>query len=455
MTLRSSVCAIIGTMLCACLVCTAPTHSSAASSTDPARKTALDAGKAEAATLLEKGKADDAYTLYSRLVRTAPDDDAVNLGLARSAAKSRHLNQAVMAYEVLLEKYPREVALYSELANVYMMQGDRVSAERSLAMVRSLDGKTTQETTDNALDAMERRYSRFQAHGKVRVGVLYDSNANAGPRSNTVDLDSWRVTVQDAKAKDTFGGYLGADIDLGWRLGQDSPWWLVGDAQGFLRGNANSGLHDTRTQESQWGRAAAGVRHLTSETLTELRVKAEVFDYEFFQNVSAFGPEGTFLWAVTPKTHLITRGGIDQRVYSQDQPRNGVYGWIGEYLRFFLGEKNHELVLGGRYIGASADKTDYSYDGWEGSARLLLKLPYAFELGPFVSFAQEYYNGPGTALESKSRRDDRWRMGSTLTYRITEAWAAEMNYQYTNNDSNCGLYKYEQHLVTTGIAWNF
>ncbi len=444
--------AALGSILCLTLSFSA---AFAASSTDPTRRTAVDSAKAEAATLLEKGKADQAYALYMRLIREAPDDDAVNLGLARSAAKAGKWNQAVMAYETLLEKYPREAGLYGELANVYMLLGDRESAERSLAVMRSLDGKTTKAETDKALDTLESRYSRFQAHGKIRAGALYDSNANMGPRSSTMDLGDWRVKVNDAKGKETFGGYLGADVDMGWRLAQDSAWWIVGDAQGFLRGDTNSDLHDSRSQESQWGRGAAGVRHLTASTLAELRIKAEIFDYEFYQNVAAFGPEGTFLWAVTPSVHLITKGGIDHRVYSQDRLRNGTYGWAGQYLRLFFGLSNHEFVTGARYLGASADRSDYSYNGWEGSARFVFKLPYGFELGPFVSFTQEYYKGPATVLESRDRKDDRWRFGSTLTYRINEAWAVEASYQYTDNNSRSSLYDYDQHFMTLGVAWNF
>ncbi len=452
MTIRTLRRAALGAFLCLTLALPAL----AASADTPARRTAVESGKAEAATLLEKGKAEQAYELYMRLVREDPDDDAVNLGLARSAAKAGKWNQAVMAYETLLEKYPGEAGLYGELANVYMLLGDRESAERSLAVMRSLDGKTSKADTDKVLDTLESRYSRFQAHGKLRAGVLYDSNANMGPRSNSMDLGDWKVKVKGAKEKETLGVYLGGDVDLGWRLAQDSAWWLVGDAQGFWRGNANSDLHrDSRSRESQWGRAAAGVRHLTATTLADLRVKAEIFDYEFYQNVAAIGPEGTFLWALTPSVQLVSRGGIDHRVYSQDPGRNGTYGWIGQYLRLFFGPDNHEFVAGARYLGASADTGDYSYNGWEGSARFLFKLPYGFELGPFASFTQEYYNGPATTLEKRDRKDDRWRLGTTLTYRITEAWSVETSYQYSNNDSRSTLYDYDQHLVTVGIAWSF
>jgi len=362
----------------------------------------------------------------------------------------------VLAYETLLEKYPGEAGLYGELANVYMLLGDREAAERSLAMVRALDGKSTRQETDKALDVLESRYSDSQVHGKVRAGLQYDSNANLGPASSNLDLGIWRVRLKDAKAKESFGAYTGAELDLGKRFFRDSSWWLVGDAQGFWRGHENDALHTTmRSQEAQWGRAAVGVRHLTASTLAEVRMKAEIFDYEFYQNVTAYGPEGTFLWAVTPALHLIAKGGLEKRSYSNEYLRDGLFGFAGLYGRVFFGADNHELLVGARYLGANADRRDYGYNGWEGTARFVFKLPHGFELAPFVSYTQEFYNGPATALEAEYRWDSRFKAGLGLTYRINESWSLEAGYQYTRNASTSSLYTYDQHFVNTGVVWSF
>ncbi|MDR1311279.1 MAG: surface lipoprotein assembly modifier [Burkholderiaceae bacterium] len=425
-----------------------------AGSDDPARRVAVDSAKAEAATLLKKGDADGAYDLYIRLLREIPGDDAVNLGLARAATQIQRFNIAVIAYETLLEKYPREAGLYGELAHVYMLLGDRESAERSASMMRSLDGSAAAESA-RALDTLEERYSLWQVHGTARTGLLYDSNANLGPNSDVMNLGAWRVTVENAKKQETFGVYAGADVDFARRFYRDSPWYWVGDVRAFWRGNSESALDTLHSRESQWGRVSTGLRHMSATTLTEARFKAEVFDYDFYQRVSAFGPEVTFLWAVTPTFQLITKGGIDKRLYSRDPRRDGAYGWIGEYARFFFGKRNHEWLVGGRYIGASADRRDYGYNGWEGTTRLMFKLPYGFEWTPFATYTRENYLGPATILESKERRDRRWRLGSTLTYRIDQSWSLELNYQYSKNDSSSALYEYRQHYVSGGIALNF
>jgi tetratricopeptide (TPR) repeat protein len=421
---------------------------------DPARRVVLDSTKAEAAALLEKGDAAGAYDLYMRLLREDADDDAINLGLARAATGARRFNLAVLAYETLLEKYPREAGLYGELANVYMLLGDRESAERSAAMLRSLSGEPT-EAISRALDTLERRYSLFQMHGAIRAGMLHDSNANLGPDSDSMDLGNWHVTVRDAKKKDSFGAYFGADLDFARRFYRDGPWHLVGDARVFWRGNGESSLDDSRSRESQWGRAAFGLRRMSSATLAEVRLKAEIFDYELYQHVSAFGPEATVLWAMNPAVHLIGKGGLDKREYSRDSGRNGEYGWLGGYVRFLFGADNHEILAGGRFLSASTGRSMYDHSGWEATVRLLLKLPYGLELAPFASYTWEDYNGPATILERKDRRDERLRLGGGLTWRLDEAWSLECTYQYGKNDSTSDLYDYTQHYVSAGVAWSF
>ena len=436
--------------LCACYLLASGFFEAFAATDNPARRSTTEQGKAEASTLLRQGKTVEAYDLYSLLLRETPDDDEVNIGLARSAMAASRPNQAVMAYERLLEKYPQEDALHKEIAQVYMALGDKDEAQRHLDRVTTTNGES-----GDWLARWEKNYNPVQFHGKIRAGVLFDSNANQGPASKTMSLGNFKVNVPGAKKKESIGAYGAFQLNAGYRLDQIGPWWLVGDAQGYARGNANNDLEHNDSRYWQWGRVSGGVRYLDSRNMLDMRLKMETFDYEFNQHVQAGGPELLYAHAVRSDIQLITRAGIDQRAYSIDNYRNGQYWQIGQYVRFLFGEQNHEFVVGGRYTGGAADRNNYSYDGWEGSLRFGFKLPHQFELAPFVSFAQEYYKGPATALETKDRRDDRLRVGTTLTYNINEAWSVEASYQYTDTYSTSSLYKYNQHIISTGIAWSF
>lgn len=419
---------------------------------EPGKLTALEQAKAEAQTLLEQKKGQQAYDLYARLLREEPDDDAVNLGLARAAMLAQRPNQAVMAYERLLEKYPREDALHQEIAHAYSMLGDQEKAKSHLDRVGALGG----EDADSALAQLNTRYDRLQLHGKLRTGLLYDSNANLGPASNTISLGDFNnVRLSNAEAMPTMAAYLGAQLDVGYRLDQVSPWWIVGEGQFYFRGNSNGELYEIDSQHSEYGRVSAGFRYMGSQNLLDMRVKTEVFDYAFMQSVLGIGPEVTHVWAVTPQVHLITKGGVDIRTYSRVDDLNGWYGYLGQYARLFFGADQHYVTVGARYLASGVENSDRNFSGWEGSAGFTFKLPHKMELSPFVSYAQEYYFGPATALERDDRQDNRLRLGVGLSIPIAESWSIEASYQYSYNNSNSELYEYTQHLVSLGVAWQF
>ena len=433
------------------LLCAFVAVATAAPLDSPLVRTAVDQAKTEAATLMSQGKVTEAYELYSRLLREEPDDDEINLGLARSALAASRPNQALMAYLRLLEKYPNEAVLNKEVAQTYMALGDKKKAELYLTRDPSLNVADR----DNALENMDKRYDRFQVHGNVRTGILFDSNANQGTSSNTMELGDFRVDIANAKRKETFGGYLGGQLELGYRLEQAGAWWVVGDVQAYARGNTNNDLGENTSRYWQWGRVAAGARFLDSQNLFDLRLKSEIFDYEFDQHVLAAGPEFFYVRGLRPWVQLVSRGGVELRDYNQTRDNNGTYWTAGEYARFFFGEKNHEFMIGGRYLGADANNNNYSYNAWEASALFNFKLPYGFQLTPSISYGEEYYKGPATSLETEKRKDERLRTGLGLAYAIDENWSIETSYQYTNNNSRSSIYDYDQHLTSLGVSWSF
>ena len=186
-------------LFCACLFAL-PTPAPAAPVSDPAVQGAKAQVRARAADLLKSGKAEEAYGIYKSLLLNNPDDDEAVLGLARAGAVSKHWNQSVTAYEMLLEKYPNTAALHGELARLYMLLGEREAAERSLAEAKRLGGGT-----ELNLDAMEKKYSQVQIHGRLRAGLLYDSNVNMGPDTEGMELGSWHITVPGVRTRTASG----------------------------------------------------------------------------------------------------------------------------------------------------------------------------------------------------------------------------------------------------------
>jgi tetratricopeptide (TPR) repeat protein len=406
-----------------------------------------------AGELLRNGRAEDAYRAYLVLLSEEPDNDEVNLGLTRAAMAASRPYQAILAYERLIAKYPAENQLYRGIAEVYMSIGDAGSATRYL----SRDASLAPDDISAWASRVGAAYSRFQSQGKLRFGFLYDGNGNQGPDSSTLTIGNFRNVVipGESTAQSGFGAWLAGDYDASYRTSRGGPWHIVGDAHFYARLIGSDEMRSLDQDYSQWYRLAGGVRYSTPAALLDLRLKGEIFDYDFYNTVYSIGPEITYSKMLSRTLRLVTRAGIERREYVRDGDHDGIYGYIGQYARFAFGPRDDEFIIGARYLWADAETDRASYDGWEVSASMRFKLKNRWEITPSLSYAEERYDAPATALEWDDRRDKRFRAGLGVLYRINQAWSAELDYSYARNLSNSALYEYDRHLVTLGLIWSF
>jgi hypothetical protein len=392
--------------------------------TDPA--SAAEWRKAE--DLMLEGQATKAYPIFVNLNQRFPNHSSLRLGLARSAALTGRYDEAEAIYQDLLTKYPGDPTLLNE--------SDQVKALKS---------GQAQATT---------------FHFRARVGLVYDSNANQGANSDvSYDLNfggfEGLLIIGDTEKISTFGAYFGADFNFSHRLGADSPWSVVGDAGLYVRGNEDSDLDDIRSSEWQWFRAGAGVRYVKGQNLFDVRLKWEVFDYELTNHVTSWGPELTYLRALTPKVHLISQLSADWRDYQRNHDRDGSYGQFGQYARFFFSERGHSLTVGAAYQWGRPRVDELGHDAWSLVSRLTVRPNESWEISPFASFTSEYYKGPAFPLERDDRRDKKFRSGIDVVYKLTESLNLEFNYSYNRDSSNSPLHDYDQHVVSSGLSWGF
>jgi tetratricopeptide (TPR) repeat protein len=401
------------------------------------------------------GQYKEAYRLYFILLREDPESDAVNIGLARSALASGHMHQAIMAYERVIAKYPAETGFYYEIAQAYLAVGDKETARRYLQNDQNLDPIGM----NIMMNKLGERYERWYLRSRLRFGVLYDSNANNGLNSNNVNIGGLPLILIDGEKISTPGAYLGGNFDWSWRQTRDGNLWTVGDAQFYTRYGFNNDLRRLKSEYYQWYRLATGVRRIKPESYFDIRIKGEVFDYDFSKAVYAVGPEITYVKSLNPTWQLITSGNIDWRDYKRDNRYNGTYGSAGQYARMFFGKQKHEFVFGGRYSFAHADFKDYSYDSLDLYSGWRFKLKNGFELSPSASYVWDNYKGPATFIDyllgTGNRADQRMRLGLGVTYRISEAFSLDGSYNYTRSTSNSALFRYNRHLVTFGGTYNF
>ena len=363
-----------------------------------------------------------------------------------------------MAYERLAALDPQNMHYHMALARIYIILVDRESARQELALLKEYYPEITENDISGAVENMESASSLLQAHGRLGIGFMYDTNANQGPSSNWLSLGSFdNLFISDIKEEKSAGSYVSAILDTGYRLHQQSPWWLVADMAAYRRDNFASGLHSNN--HFTWSRVAMGGRYVGGNNLFDMRFKGEAGSQQHKsldnQSFYGWGPEGTWVLSATDNFQFITRGSLERRDYHIFNGRNGQYWTVGEYLRLLLDDAGHNIMLGVRVLGSNVETHDYGYLGWETSLSFTARLPHDLEFIPYVVFKEESYNGPATALETNDRVDRQWRLGAALMWRFAKDWSLETGYQYVDTHSNSELYKYDQHIINMGIAWNF
>lgn len=251
---------------------------SAGTANAPALAVALGQGLAQAQTLLDQGKAEEAYALYMRLLRQEPGDAAINAGLYRAALAAGRANQALAALERLVDLRPDDGPLRLELVRLYSRVGDSANARQELPLVRQRHPGLNPEQAETFLRDLKRKNSRFQYAGRLSAGVVYDSNANAGLHSRAVNLGGLDLLLDsEAGRKEAWGEYFNAAVNGAYRVSPSSSWWLVGDAA-FYGKVYNRDLPSNQT--FGWGRLAVGARRVGPDSMLDLRVKAEHAVYD-------------------------------------------------------------------------------------------------------------------------------------------------------------------------------
>jgi tetratricopeptide (TPR) repeat protein len=391
-------------------------------------------------------KYDEAYSLFMALLREAPDNSTVNILLARSALLAKHPYQAIMAYERIIERYPSYVDFNQEIAEAYIALGDNITARRYLEKY-------------NGQRAIARRPppkpNRFEARGSIRVGGIYDSNANQGPAENYLKLGDYFFTLKDAKAEESYAAYFGFNLDGSYRLSDTGSWRAVGDFGVYLKNNFSEKLKELDRDYSQYYRLALGLRGAFSTRLIDMRLKAETFDYNFYQTVYIYGADINFIQAAGRSVHFLTALSGDKRDYARSTDYSGLYFSGGEYIRVFLGGSKHYITAGGRYMLASAEAESNSYNGWEASVHGGFTLPLGVRFSPKISWTQENYDGKATSLDRENRKDTRIGGGASLSFAITKFLLIDAAYQYFNNSSNSELYEYDRHIGSLGLDLMF
>lgn len=417
----------------------------------------------QAQSLYEQKRYDEAWALLTDLMRKDPNNVDINALMFKVAGDTGRANQAIGIMLRMVALHPNDAKLRHELAKAYANAGDEASAKAELENVRTLDPSLADPGSEFDISRRakmsQNRWERLQFSGELNAGLIYNTNVNSGLNSLGVSIGSLDLVLNNAAKKSpSIGEYLNTSFNLGYRLSEDGPWWLVGDINAY-------GLKYNKDVPSNnhfaWGRLGAGVRYTGEQNLVDMRIKGEGGVYDPKDYMRSLGLEASWIYAFLPQWQVISKASFEHRGFNNEYDKDGNYWYGGAYLRYLWGQDASNYVMaGGRIIGASSTKEKlHSYTGFETMLRFNVALNPRFEVAPFIGYRQQYYKDSATELSKRmgesNRRDRAMLGGAFFTYHIDEMLSTQLGWQYTHNHSNSDFYDYKQHLINLGLSWRF
>ena len=440
-------------LICISLICININLEPSFAQIPDAQLNVLQQQKVAANDLLTNDANEEAYEAYMKLLREFPLDGEINLGVARSAYASKRYNQAIMAYERLIESYPNRPFLWIELTAVYIALNNPENAGNALENAKKLDPSLKDISLEDIIKAEQEKLKRFFVNGNISVGFGYDSNANSGPYSNKIVLGNFPLSLDEASVQQSSAlGQAMVGSNFIYRGNRQSKLLFVSDFafygkyyfKNLVKGN-----------NFLWVRLGLGFRYYWTTQYLEVRAKGDFAQYPSKKNITTVGGELTHSWNLTPRVSLLGRAGYEQQFYTDSEGNDGFYYYVGESIQINFLDGSQNVVIGVKFAQRQAQKKMFSNIGSEGSIRGTFSIPWNIVISPSVSYKQEWHNGPGTVLEFVNRIDGQVRTGLSVTKYIKKNFYVDLSYQYVKNFSNSPVYKYDQHTGILSLGYQF
>jgi tetratricopeptide (TPR) repeat protein len=221
-----------------------------------------------AKTLVENGKAPEAYALLSSLEEQRSGEPDFDYLLGVAALDSGQPGRAVFALERVLAVNPAHTLARAEIARAYFVLGERKTAKQEFqSVLKENPPEQVNQAINKYLSAIDKEQSdhtKFSAFLEFALG--YDSNANSSTGSQQIAIPAFGglVFTLDPKATKLSSNFsnLGAGIGFTHPISQNIS--LFGAVKGYQHINLKSEAEqfDTSTIDASLGASIKNNRDL-------------------------------------------------------------------------------------------------------------------------------------------------------------------------------------------------
>ncbi len=375
--------------------------------------------------------------------KTTPENILFILGV--SAKKIGKLTEARAYLEHLIRLKPNAHRAKLELAQVFRLLGNDTEAKKYLLAVKASNPpKQVMDNIERFLQAIEKgnvapkNWQLFTS-----IGWQYDTNANAGPESETVsffglpfNLSDDAKPIEDQAITLSAGGYYFTNLSkkLKWHSSLLVNWTAHERLETLdsLVVSGSTGLSWQQNNQLSLGLSMIG---------DFVRIG---YENDFYS--ASFGLAPYIRYAITKQLSFNVNTTVSQRKYNHQRKRDANRWTIAPSFNYSL--TANTFIKAGYLMGQEdAELAYFSQDFWGFNGTVFHAFDYGISLSANATFLNTHYQGK-EAAHNQRRHDKMLRTGVSLSYRLKFIESdISASYSYTNNQSNLDINQYDRHQL--------
>ena len=403
----------------------------------------------EAVALLESKQPSTAFALLENEYKKGNFENQTLFLLGTSAKESGDLDSAIKYFEELLENDTNAHRIRLDLATIYYEKKNFKKANELFLIVRASDiPKTVRDNIDAFLETAKKKMLK-NWNIFVSVGYLYDSNANAGPKTDTVLMYDLPFNLSDDAKQNQDNAILYAFGFNHMKLFYES----VLQSSINYRATDYNKLNDFDTQSIavSIGPAWSKDEYLYSIPLVLNAIKVGHQDRYYFVSK---GIVPQIRYKAAQDLFVSAYLGLQEKKYYINTTKNSNSVTLTYDIKSFI--TRTDFISFGGYIGKEISQTNTNSNGSEGFNFKYYKSlsgKLNFYINSSVSITD--YDGVEIAY-GKNRQDNNIGINGSFSYFIDKFKTnATLSLMYQKNSSNIAIYEYDKEQIMLSFSKSF
>lgn len=409
-----------------------------------------------AQSLIEQGKAKEAYVLLEAAEASRAGDINFDLLLGIAAVDSGQATRGVFALERVLAVQPGNVRARAEIARAYLAIGETTTARQEFESAQKQGVPPEVSTTiDRFLDAVERidTATKPTLRGYLEGAVGYDTNVNVAPNKSSVAIPGFGglpfTLTDDSRAQGAWYGTLGGGLTG--RVPVNGELAVVGGLSGVLRNNAGARQFDNLSAD-----AFAGVVLTRDKNVFSLNAQYNQYELASDRYRTASGLSGQWQHNFDARNQASLFAQYSDLRYTAEPVRNAER-WVagGAYAHAF---RAGDVVFASAY-GVS-ERTRDGDAPWLDLSGMGIRLGGQMTYGANTTFfaggsVEHRRHGDEDPSFLKTRKETQYDLTLGASYVPVRYWRITPRLSFTHNASNTEINKYRRESVSVTIRRDF